>query len=99
MPSFPLESWKKFLPYFIFIEADGRPNYNIKHLLYSLSIVALLIVGGTYCLLAIRGCPGLSYLNVTEGKMPLCNVSLSNLALDIDKDAPKWLVYLLRRMC
>ena len=48
-----------------------------------------------YRLVAIMGCPGLSFQNTAERAMSLLNLSLSNLALKIDEDAPDWLIDLL----
>ena len=55
-------------------------------------------MGGVDLILAIMGCPSISYLNTTDRKMSLYNVALPNLVLNIDKDAPKWLVDLLKGM-
>eukprot|EP00957_Ditylum_brightwellii_P153760 11703235-Ditylum_brightwellii.AAC.1 len=42
-------------------------------------------------LVGICCCPGNSYLNTEEQLMSVLNLGLTNLALTIDPDTPKWL--------
>eukprot|EP00957_Ditylum_brightwellii_P051806 3928780-Ditylum_brightwellii.AAC.1 len=42
-------------------------------------------------LVGIHCCPGNSYLNTEEQLMSVLNLGLTNLALNIDPDTPKWL--------
>ena len=89
------ESWKDFLPYILLVKADGGTDHNIKHLYNLLSMLALFLLRDMDPLVAIRGCPGLSFQNISQRAMYLLKPGLSNLALKIDEDAPDWLIDLL----
>ena len=78
------ESWTYFLPYIILVKTNGGPDHNIKHISNFLSMVALFILGGMYRLVAIKGCPVLSFQNIAKQAMYILNLSISNLALKID---------------
>ena len=46
-------------------------------------------------LVAVRGCPGHSYLNTVERCMSILNLGLTNLGMRVDFDSPDWLFDLL----
>lgn len=81
----------KYMPYVALLETDGGPDHNLKFLHNILSLLALFKLGKMDKLVAVRGCPGLSYLNTVERCMAILNLGLANLALVIDPTAPDWL--------
>ena len=83
-----IESWKDFLPYILFVGADGLPDHNTNHISNFLSMMALFLLGDMDRLVVIRVYPSLSFQNTAEREMSFLNISLSNLALKIDEDAP-----------
>ena len=85
------EIMNKYMPYVALLETDGGPDHNLKFLHNILSLLALFKLGKMDKLVAVRGCPGLSYLNTVERCMAILNLGLANLALMIDPTAPEWL--------
>lgn len=85
------EIMNKYMPYVALLETDGGPDHNLKFLHNILSLLALFKLGNMDKLVAVRGCPGLSYLNTVERCMAILNLGLANLALVIDPTSPEWL--------
>ena len=86
---------RNYMPYVTLLETDGGPDHNLKFLHNILSLLSLFILSGVDKQIAVRGCPGLSYLNTVEKSMSVLNLGLANLALMIDPTAPSWLFDLL----
>ena len=81
---------KTCMPFVVLLETDGGPDHNIKFLRNVLSLFAVFLVGNMDKLVAVRGCPGHSYLNTVERCMSILNLGLANLALSLDPEAPDW---------
>ena len=87
----------KYMPYVALLGTDGGPDHNLKFLHNILSLLALFKLGKMDKLVAVCGCPGLSYLNTVERCMAILNLGLANLALVINPTAPDWLFDVLKR--
>ena len=84
-----------FMPYVVLLETDGGPDHNLKFLRNCISLLATFLVGNMDKLVAVRGCPGHSYLNTVERCMSILNLGLTNLGVRVDFDSPDWLFDLL----
>jgi hypothetical protein len=71
------------MPYEILIEADGGCDHNF-YLQNKLALFGLFLKSGVDKLIAIPGCPGLSYLNTEERAMSVLNIGLANLSLKLE---------------
>ena len=94
------ENSKKFMPYFLFMEADGGPDHNITFVRSKLAVTALWLVTGIDRIASVRCCAGWSALNTAEKGMGLLNMGWSNSAFsfpDYDK-LPPWFWKLIKPM-
>ena len=78
------------MPYSLLLETDGGPDHNTTFVQNQLALFALFLLSGVDKFSAIRGCPGLSFLNTVERTMSVLNLGLANLALKIEGD--QWLM-------
>ena len=73
----------------LLLQTDGGPDHNLKFLRTKLALIALFNALGVDHLVALRGAPHGSYLNVVERCMSLLNLGLQNLALK-RREMPDW---------
>ena len=81
----------KPLAYMVLIECYGGPDHNFAFLANQLPSLGIFLVGNIDNLNATRGCPGISYLNMSEIPMSLLNYGLASLALRMDPYTPEWI--------
>ena len=72
-----------YIPYELLIETDGGPDHAISTFQNKFAILALFLFTSVGRIIFIRGCPGIFCLSILERKMPVLNISLSNLAFQI----------------
>ena len=73
-----------FMPYELLIKTDDGPDHDPRTLHNMMAILSLFLVSGVDKIIAIRCCPGLSYLNTKDRVMSVLHLGLANLALRID---------------
>ena len=80
-------------PYLLLVKCYGGPDHNLSHLENHISVFALILFINIDKLVATHSCPGLSYLKTMERAMAILNIGLSVLALSVDPNTEKWLMY------
>eukprot|EP00957_Ditylum_brightwellii_P035292 2676588-Ditylum_brightwellii.AAC.1 len=65
------------MPYIFLAQTNGGPDHNLTFLWSKLAAAGLFFLGNTDCLIMIRGCLQISYLNTVEQSMAILNIGLT----------------------